>query len=256
MTESATPNNLHATTIDEVIASLDKIVDWSITNNKRTGYFAALYRNVTINVKKGIEQGKFDDGPRMERLDVIFANRYLDAFEDYLHGQPVTESWRVAFEQTERWFPLVLQHLMVGMNAHINLDLGIAAAQTVAEDQLDDLKPDFERINTLLIDMIDGVEKDLDEIWPMFGLLDVLAGSLDEKLAAEGMEFARNQAWQFALKYAKSDNKEQTLRGMDQKIHFLGKALMSAGWLNRTLFFIVRILERGNVAWKINALTT
>ena len=43
------------------------------------GYFATLYRKVTIQVKKGIADNFFDDGPRMERLDVILANRYTQA---------------------------------------------------------------------------------------------------------------------------------------------------------------------------------
>lgn len=248
------PTNLHADSIDGVISSLDKIVDWSIANDKRTGYFAALYRKVTVNVKRGIVQGTFDDGVRMERLDVIFANRYLDAFEAYYSGQPVTASWRLAFDKTERWFPLVLQHLMVGMNAHINLDLGIAAAQTVSANELMALKPDFDRINELLSRMIDDVQKELAEIWPMMGLLDKLAGRLDEKLASEGMEFARNQAWQYALEYNASSNKEKTLRNMDYRLFLLGEALMGAGLLELTLFLFIRLLERGGVAKKIMAL--
>ena len=31
---------------------------------------------------QGIDQDFFEDGPRMERLDVVFANRYLDALVD------------------------------------------------------------------------------------------------------------------------------------------------------------------------------
>src|SRR3712207_8653052 len=47
--------------------------------------------------------------------------------------------------------PLVVQHLILGMNAHINLDLGVAAA-TVAPtpEELQSLKPDFMTINALL----------------------------------------------------------------------------------------------------------
>lgn len=119
------PSNLKASTIDEVIASLDRIIEWSKRTKSRCGYFAALYRKVTCNVRDGIASGYFDDGERMERLDVIFANRYLEAFEAYHSGQSTTQSWILAFDTTQRWSPIVLQHLMVGMNAHINLDLGL-----------------------------------------------------------------------------------------------------------------------------------
>ena len=70
-----------AETIDQVIEQLDDIIDWSIIRSSRLGYFAALYRKVTIKVKDGIRDGYFEDAERMERLDVIFANRYLEAFE-------------------------------------------------------------------------------------------------------------------------------------------------------------------------------
>lgn len=130
------PNSIAvpATTIDDVIQQLTAIVEWSKQNNARMGYFAALYRKVTIQVKKGIQENYFDNGPRMERLDVIFANRYIQACYQYQTGQTPTQSWVRAFNATQHWWPIVLQHLLLGMNAHINLDLGIAAAETVAPE--------------------------------------------------------------------------------------------------------------------------
>ena len=67
-----------ATDIDGVIQQLDVIIDWAHRHKSRLGYFAALYRKVTLKVKEGISEGFFEDGERMERLDVVFANRYLD----------------------------------------------------------------------------------------------------------------------------------------------------------------------------------
>ncbi len=125
-----------ATSIDEVIAQLTAIIEWSKQNNSRIGHFAALYRKVTIQVKKGSTDNFFDDGPRMERLDIIFANRYIHACYQYQTEQTPTQSWVRAFNETEHWWPIVLQHLLIGMNAHINLDLGIAAAETVPPGEL------------------------------------------------------------------------------------------------------------------------
>ena len=64
-----------ATTIDEVIVQLTAIVEWSKQNNSREGYFAALYRKNTIQVKQCISENYLDEGPRMERLYGMFANR-------------------------------------------------------------------------------------------------------------------------------------------------------------------------------------
>jgi len=128
--------NLPAKTIDEVIEQLDEIIARSHSENGRLGYFATLYRNVTVEVKRGIAQGRFENGPRMERLDVTFANRYLTALGCYLRGEQASKCWVTAFKAATEWPPIVLQHLLLGMNAHINLDLGAAAAIVCPGDQI------------------------------------------------------------------------------------------------------------------------
>ncbi len=125
-----------ASTIDEVLEHLDGTIDLAHRQKSRLGYFAALYRNVTVKVREGILAGGFEDGARMERLDVAFANRYLDALERYHRGEDLSRCWRTSFEAAQNWHPIVLQHLLLGVNAHINLDLGIAAAQTSPGTQL------------------------------------------------------------------------------------------------------------------------
>jgi len=83
----------------------------------------------------------------MEWLDIISVNRYIHACYQYQTGQMPAQSWVRAFNETEHWWPIVLQHLLIGMNAHINLDLGIAAAETMPAGELADLKGDFDKIN-------------------------------------------------------------------------------------------------------------
>ena len=83
---------MQAQTIDDVIDQLDDIILWAKVSTSRLGYFAALYRRVTIKVKQGIADGLFTDGKRMEHLDVVFANRYLDAFSAYRAGTQTTRS--------------------------------------------------------------------------------------------------------------------------------------------------------------------
>ncbi len=70
-------------TIDEVLAELDQIILRARNERSRLGFFATLYRNVTIKVKEGIAAGLFEDGARMEKFDVTFANRYLAALERF-----------------------------------------------------------------------------------------------------------------------------------------------------------------------------
>src|SRR5512141_593547 len=110
-----------ARTIDEVIARLDEIIEQAMRDRDRLGFFAVLYRTVTKAVKEGIAAGRFENGPRMERLDVAFANRYLEAFDRHRRGLEPTRSWRAAFAAGSHRRVVIMQHLLLGMNAHINL---------------------------------------------------------------------------------------------------------------------------------------
>ena len=139
-----------AQTIDDVISALDVIVQSAYENQSRLGFFAALYRRVTLAVRDGISAGNFQNGPLMEHLDVVFASRYLDALSTFQAGGTATRSWMLAFRACDDAGLLILQQLLAGMNAHINLDLGIAAAQVCPGEQLPQLKPDFDQINAVL----------------------------------------------------------------------------------------------------------
>jgi len=66
----------------------------------------------------------------MEKLDVSFANRYLGALEQWQKNIPLPVHGRSRWTD-ERSSILVLQHLLLGVNAHINLDLAIATVETI-----------------------------------------------------------------------------------------------------------------------------
>jgi hypothetical protein len=245
-----------ANTIDEVIQQLDNIIDWALSNKSRLGYFAALYRKVTLNVKEGIAEGFFEDDERMERLDVIFANRYLEAFEQYQANKLPTASWQITFETSKRWWPIVLQHLLLGMNAHINLDLGIAAARTSPGEAVHDLKRDFNRINEILASLIDDVEREFAHIWPMLGLLDRVGGRTDEALINFSMKKARDHAWKAAQELAPLVQTEQASRidALDKEVAMLGGLIRNPGLIIGIVTKIIRLGERGTVPEIINIL--
>jgi len=245
-----------AESIDEVIDQLDDIIIWAKVNRSSFGYFAALYRKVTVQVKTGIEQGAFEDGPRMERLDIIFANRYIDAFYQYRSGQIPSASWLVAFDTGRDWWPIVLQHLLLGMNAHINLDLGIAAAQTSPGEQLPELKNDFNRINETLATLVGGVQEELARIWPLLGLMNRFLGSVEETVINFSMEKARDAAWEFAEQLAPLQTAQQLekISLKDQKIATFAKVVRYPGVLGGVTTKIIRLGERGSIVERIEVL--
>ncbi len=245
-----------ASTIDDVINQLAAIVEWSKENDSRMGYFAALYRKVTIQVKKGIVEGHFDDGPRMERLDVIFANRYIHACYQYQTGLTPTQSWVRAFDATERWWPIVLQHLLMGMNAHINLDLGIAAAETVPPDQLKNLKGDFNKINAVLASLVGGVQAELAEIWPVLGILNRYLGNVRESIINFSMEKARDAAWSFAeeLSPLTGPSRSVAIAEKDAMFARFSDVILHPGFTLSVVLKIIRLGERGTTRERIGIL--
>lgn len=278
-------------TIGDVVNRLDSIIEQSRRERSRAGYFALLYRGVTVRVRDGIRNGRFDDGDRMERLDVRFARRYFDAYDAYSRGNAslgnaslgdthrgdaslgdagrrnagrgnagrgnaLTQSWQVAFEAAERWGPLVLQHLLLGMNAHINLDLGIAAARTCPGPAIVGLERDFREINAILLGILDDVQDCLSAISPWSGMLDLAGGDVDELVARTGLTGTRDWAWMNALHLAAIDEDRQrrVIERIDRSIAEVGLVLLSPGPWFAVVQLLVRLGERGSVDEVMDAL--
>jgi hypothetical protein len=162
--------------IDGVIEGLAGIVGKAREDADRVGYFAALYRQVTVRVRQAIQAGRFDDGQRMSRFDALFGIRYFDALGSWLQDRSGPACWRVAFEMTRNADTIIVQHLLLGVNAHINLDLAVATAQTAPGESIQDLHRDFLLINDILVGVLADVQHAVDEISPYMWLLDKFGG--------------------------------------------------------------------------------
>ena len=247
---------MQAKTIDQVIEGLNDIIEVAKKENSRIGYFPALYRKVTKSVKEGIEKGAFDNGPRMEKLDVIFANRYLEAYDQFSKNEKPTESWQIAFDKTSHYWPIVLQHLLWGMNAHINLDLGIAAAKVAPGEAIHGLKDDFDKINGLLASLVGEVEQELSKVWPTLKTILKLSGKIDDFLVNFSMKVARDEAWKFAteLAFASTEEQAEMIAKKDQEVAHFAKFVNPPGIIPKVIFGIIRLGERGTVAEIIEVL--
>ena len=239
--------------IEGIIDRLSQIVLETKAANSPLGYFAALYRKVTQQVKSDIDDGLFEDDARMERLDVIFANRYLAAYDAFRAGRTPTRAWAYSFTAAQQWWPIVLQHLLLGMNAHINLDLGIAAARVPPGDRLADLKGDFDRINSVLAGLVGDVQAELAQIWPLLRILNRNLGSVDDILINFSMEKARDAAWDAARQLAPLDRERQQRKidRLDDRVTAFGRIIRHPGSSGRWMTRMVRLGERGTVASRI-----
>ena len=245
-----------AQSIDEVLARLDDIVDHAFAERDRLGFFAVLYRTVTRAVKQGIAAGRFEDGPRMERLDVAFANRYLHAFHEHRTGGTATASWRVAFAVAKSRREVIMQHLLLGMNAHINLDLGIAAAETSPGAELPALRRDFDAINAILAEMIDEVQDRIARISPWMTLIDRVGFRDDEAICSFCIDRARDVAWRSATVLAPlpSGARDAAIVAMDATVALLAAPIRTPPPLTRAALLAVRARESSDVGRVIDAM--
>lgn len=187
-----------AQNIDEVILALDEIITQCGLHQDRRGYFACLYRKMTIAVRQGILQHAFEDGRRMERLDVVFANRYIQAYIDYSERRIPTESWNCAFQAVGQPYT-VIQHLLLGMNAHINLDLGVAAAEISKGSDIRLLQRDFDKINDVIGSLINSVQTDLESICFPMRFLRFVDNNSKDAVINFSISTARKTAWANAV---------------------------------------------------------
>jgi hypothetical protein len=246
-----------ANLLDEIVAQLTAIVEQSCTTGSRLGYFAALYRLVTLKVQAGIAAGRFQDGARMEQFDVIFANRYLAAYAGHKQGQPVSECWRVAFAAADSWRPIILQQLLLGMNAHINFDLGIAAATVAPGAELAALQQDFNEINQLLAGLVIYVQAEIGAVSPWCWLLDHVGGRTDEAVVNFSIDRARAHAWRVAQRLAPLTPAHwpAEMARLDREVAFLGHLIKQPlGWGLRAGLLVIRARESNDVARVIEVL--
>jgi hypothetical protein len=245
-------------TIDDVVQALNAIVQDSAYTQSRAGYFAALYKRMTIAVSEGIEKGAFENGSRMEALDILFARRYLTAFDAFKNGQECSGSWQHALTGCGNQSFIVLQHLLLGINAHVNLDLAIAAATLASGNKIYALEKDFNHINMIIATLVDDVQKCLEEVWfPMRFLRNVInrqgIAVLNFSMAA-----ARKTAWANAVILANMTPMEQDvhIKEMDTMVRQLGEKISHPGFWPGLLLRIIRFTEYEDVGRTIRLIDT
>lgn len=245
-------------TISEVIIILDGIVRHCEQTRHRAGYFAALYKRMTQAVAEGIAAGAFEDGPRMERLDVVFAQRYLSAWQAHQQQAPSTAAWKYAFEGCANPSLIVLQQLIMGINTHINLDLAIAAAAVAPGPQIHALQADFNRINSVISSLFDDVQQCLEQVWFPMRWLKRVAATQQTDVLNFSIGAARKAAWANAVLLAHMHTAQQQahIQGMDAAVLNLGRKVSNPGLWSKALLQLIRATEFEDIARTIRLIDT
>lgn len=130
--------------IDDLLVRMDTIGERLATVGDARRYFHATYTRTTRAVRDEILAGGFEDGPWVALWDVAFAGRYLDSLEAWERTGEAPGPWQVAFATATqepadgaRTIP-PLEHVLLGMNAHINFDLAPALLDVITPAEFAD----------------------------------------------------------------------------------------------------------------------
>ena len=229
------------TNIDGVLNALETIVAECVAKKSRAGYFAALYLKVTKAVKQAIDAKQFHDSSQLEKLDVVFANRYLAAYHNWKYHRAPSGPWAVAFDEVGDSSAIVLQHLLLGMNAHINFDLGIATVVAGGGKPIESLRADFDAINMIIAALTNQVLSELGQVSPLLSLLGLHASNANFALLQFSIDSARDGAWSFAeeLSVKKTIEREPFIAQRETTIKKLAEKLVhTTGFVNFTVWLV------------------
>jgi hypothetical protein len=221
----------------------------AIRAGDRVGYFAALYRQVTVEVRTAIHGGLFDDGARMDRFDTLFGNRYIEAYDSWRRDRSGPRCWREAFGLLDDADTVIVQHLILGVNAHINLDLAIAAARTSPGEAIHALRRDFLLINDILARVVLEVQDSVGALSPLMNLLDQIGARTDEQILDFSVRQSREEAWYNAVLLAGQDEeqREATIERLDIRAAVLARLIARPGGVVRPALHLIRATESNDV---------
>lgn len=242
--------------IQEVIARLDEIINYGRVHQSPVGYFAMLYRRMTVAVTQGIQGSRFENAKRMEQLDVVFATRYLQAWDAYSHQQHCSNAWYTTFEACGKQRLVVLQHLMAGVNAHINLDLGIAAATLAPGEQIFSLQHDFDIINDVIASLTAAVQASLSNIWFPLRAIQSITNHQEDAVLNFSIVSARKTSWAnaLALAFIPAGMQDTHINTIDAAVVTIANRIIHPGVFTEMLLAPVRQMENTDVSKNIDLL--
>lgn len=232
------------------------IIDWSRARDSRIGYFAALYTHVETAIAAALARGAFEQPAMLARVNETFLGRYVSAFDAHVDGGAPSEVWAIAFAAADETAPCVIQHLLLGMNAHINFDLAIATTDALTPEELPAFAGDFQRMNALLASLVGQVSADISLFWPLLRWIDRVGRRPEDAIIDVCMRWARRDAWERALRISALSGaaRHTEIAEFDTAASRLARVLADPPWRLRLITGAIRRMQRGTVNDQIDDL--
>jgi Family of unknown function (DUF5995) len=205
------------------------------------GYFPALYSRVTTHIADSIDAHEFADGDRMNAFATEFASRYVRAWKQEI---PRSRCWQASWDVAGDGSLLIVQQLLLEINAHVNYDLPQAAAEIARETgDLVGVHADFDAVNDVLAKVSVGVLAELDVLSHWTSTVAALGGGRAFNFS---LRRARAEAWSSAERLHALDDRQQRpyLADLDELVSVLAYLITRPPIPVAVFAFFARLLEQ------------
>jgi hypothetical protein len=236
--------------IREVADGLERLEGFCLPRRDRRGIFATAYLQITRAIETAIAAGVFHDPEWVTRYLVGFGNLYRQALVAYEVGDRanVPKAWRIAFDEARDGTGLVIQHLILGINAHINHDLAIALAEVGIDPDRPRKFDDHRRVNEVLALATESLKSQVSTMYaPLLQRVDWVAGRLDDDATRFSIPRARDHAWSFAVALVAARSEPERgllLRSLDEQAAVMAQLVLAPVTRHPVLLRTVRTADR------------
>lgn len=189
-------------TFDDVVSGLSAVETRLRQRGDRRCIFATLYGVISTAAREKVAQRFFEDNNWIERYAVAFANLYRSALEHSDAGRTaeVPKAWRLCFDAARDGNTLVIQDLLLGVNAHVNNDLPLALTAVSIDPERALRHRDHTAVNKVFESVLEQATRRIATLYaPGLETADEVGGQLDELVSLFSMEVARESAWEAAV---------------------------------------------------------
>jgi hypothetical protein len=220
-------------------ATIEELRAAALAAEDAAGHFPAMYARVTAAIQAAVHERQFTDSDRTVSFAASFATWYL---RPHAGAAPMPGSWQAARDVAGDRRLLIVQHLFLGINAHVNFDLPQVVADLGEGRDIGELRADFDRVNDVLAATVPAVLRDLGRVsrW-----INVAASRGGTRLFDFSLLTARRQAWTTAVRLhgLPTDERQRDVAALDEVVRALAYLIANPGMPASLLVPVGRLFE-------------
>jgi hypothetical protein len=211
----------------QVVEQMEQIIRQWESRNDRRAIFLSCYALMTQNMAVAVQSGEFNNPTWVDGLLHHFADYYFNALQAWEKDPAAAPAvWQLAFRATQDMRVQPVQHLLLGVNAHINYDLTFALEDMLCLEwkglssaERQDRYADHCHVNQIIAQTVDAVQDGvLERYSPRMDIVDKVMGPIDEWAVVKLISHWRDEVWQSAVGLLEAGQVEQDHRRLAQAI--------------------------------------